>query len=56
MHGDGAVTSLPVQVIQEAEDSVFVRTDLPEGSRVVVSDLAVMTEGMEVKVLEGTDR
>ena len=39
-----------IDVIQEIQDTVLFQADLDEGSRIVVSDLAVMTERMEVTV------
>lgn len=52
---DDRLRSAPIEVIQEIQDTVFFRADLEEGARVVVSDLAVMTDGMEVTVA-GEDR
>jgi RND family efflux transporter MFP subunit len=45
---DDRLRAEPIEVIQEIEDTVFFRGSFQEGARVVVSDLAVMTEGMEV--------
>ena len=45
---DASVSSVPVDVIQEVEDTVYLRADVADGARLVVSDLAVMTEGMKV--------
>ena len=47
---DATVTSVPVQIIQEVEDTVFVSGDLADGAQLVTSDLSVMTEGMRVAV------
>lgn len=46
----GIVTSTAVGVIQEIQDTVFIRADLAPGSQVIVSDLTVMTEGMQVRL------
>ena len=47
---DDRLTAEPIEVIQEVQDTVFFRAAIADGARVVVSDLAVMTEGMEVTV------
>ena len=47
---DDRLTAEPIEVIQEVQDTVFFRAAVEDGARVVVSDLAVMTEGMEVTV------
>jgi len=44
------VSSTPVEIIQEVEDTVFLRADVASGTRIIVSDLTVMTEGMEISV------
>jgi len=44
------VSSTPVEIIQEVEDTVFLRADVAPGTRIIVSDLTVMTEGMEISV------
>ncbi|MFZ9679751.1 MAG: hypothetical protein ACO3BH_15490, partial [Quisquiliibacterium sp.] len=42
----------PVRVLLERDDSVAIAADgLDNGARVVVSDLAVVTEGLEVRVV-----
>lgn len=51
---DGTLSAAEVTVLQEVEDTIFVRSDLTAGRRFVVSDLAVMTEGMEVR-FDGSD-
>ncbi|MCZ7566723.1 MAG: efflux RND transporter periplasmic adaptor subunit [Burkholderiales bacterium] len=46
------VSIRPVRVIYEGRDTVAMAADgLPEGARVVVSDLKVVTEGMAVRVV-----
>jgi RND family efflux transporter MFP subunit len=46
----GAVSIRPVRVLHESGDRAVVSaSDLPEGARVVVSDLKVVTEGMRVR-------
>jgi RND family efflux transporter MFP subunit len=45
----GVVSTATVGVIQEIQDTVFVQADLPSGTEIVVSDLTVMTEGMQVR-------
>ena len=50
----GTLVSRPVRVIQEIQDTVFVRVDMAAAPRIVISDLPVMTEGMEVRI-EGLD-
>jgi RND family efflux transporter MFP subunit len=49
---DGIVTSQMVGVLQEVQDTVFVRADLKAEVRIIVSDLTVMTEGMQVRFNE----
>ena len=44
----------PVHVIQEVQDTVFVRADMALAPEIVVSDLSVMTEGMAIRI-EGFD-
>ena len=51
---EGTVVSRPVHVIQEIQDTVFIRADMASSPRIVLSDLSVMTEGMEVRV-DGLD-
>jgi RND family efflux transporter MFP subunit len=46
----GTLTSSPVSVLREVQDTVYVTSDLPSGTRVVTSDLTIMTEGMSVSV------
>jgi len=45
---DETVRTAAVEVVQEIQDTVFVTGDLRVGDQVVISDLAVMTEGMQV--------
>jgi hypothetical protein len=45
----------PVRVFYEAGDQTAV-TGLDAGTRLIVSDLKVVTEGMPVRVLEDTGR
>jgi len=47
---EGTLVSRPVRVIQEIQDTVFVGADMAAAPRIVVSDLPVMTEGMEVRI------
>ena len=54
MTPEGTVVSRPVHVIQEIQDTVFIRADMASSPRIVLSDLPVMTEGMEVRV-DGLD-
>ena len=49
---DNTLSAVGVTVLQEVEDTVLVRSDLVGGTRFVVGDLAVMTEGMEVRLDE----
>lgn len=51
---EGTLVSRPVRVIQEIQDTVFVRADMAAAPRIVISDLSVMTEGMEVRI-DGLD-
>jgi len=44
----------PVRVIQEIQDTVFIQADMASASRIVMSALPVMTEGMKVR-FEGSD-
>ena len=47
--------SLPVEVIQEIQDTVFILANVGDTTRVIVSDLAVMTEGMKIRVDDSND-
>jgi RND family efflux transporter MFP subunit len=48
-----AVSIRPVRVLREANETVAVAADgVPEGARVIVSDLKVVTHGMPVRVLD----
>ncbi len=53
---EATLTSAPVDVIQEMGDTVYFLTELPEGARIVTSDLAIMTEGMAVSADDGGER
>lgn len=46
---DGAVTVVPVQVLQRADDEVFVTGSLAHGAAVVTGGLPFATEGMPVQ-------
>lgn len=50
----GTLVTRPVHVIQEVQDTVFVRADMASAPEIVVSDLSVMTEGMEIRI-DGVD-
>lgn len=49
---DGRISVRPVTVIQQSEDTVLVGDGLSGGEPVVISPLAVMTDGMSVRVAE----
>jgi multidrug efflux pump subunit AcrA (membrane-fusion protein) len=50
----GAVSIRPVRLLQESGERAAVSAEgLPEGARVVVSDLKVVTEGMRVREIAG---
>ena len=51
----GTLVSLPVEVIQEIQDTVFILANVGDTTRVIVSDLAVMTEGMKIRVDDSND-
>ncbi len=51
----GTLVSLPVEVIQEIQDTAFILADIGDTTRVIVSDLAVMTEGMKIRVDDSND-
>ena len=51
----GTLVSLPVEVIQEIQDTVFILADIGDTTRIIVSDLAVMTEGMKIRVDDSND-
>ena len=51
---DHTLVTRPVRVIQEIQDTVFIRADMASASRIVMSALPVMTEGMKVR-FEGSD-
>ena len=51
----GTLVSLPVEVIQEIQDTVFILADIGDTTRVIISDLAVMTEGMKIRVDDSND-
>ncbi len=48
----GKVKIVPVRVLQEAADTVAVSAEALVGTRVIVSDLKVVTEGMAVRVVD----
>ena len=50
---DGAVTIVPVQVLQRADDEVFVTGSLAHGAAVVTGGLPFATEGMPVQAETG---
>ena len=50
VQADGRLRAEAVEVVQEVQDTVFVRSGLEPGVQVVISDLAVMTDGMEVSL------
>jgi RND family efflux transporter MFP subunit len=53
----GRVSIRPVRVLQDAGEHVVVADDgLPEGARVVVSDLKVVTEGLAVREIGAAGR
>ncbi len=52
MHGDSTLSTAAVTVIQQIQDTVYVRSDVAPGVSIVVSDLTVMTEGMAVRRAE----
>ena len=52
MHGDSTLTTAAVTVIQEIQDTVYVRSDVAPGASIVISDLTVMTDGMAVRRAE----
>lgn len=56
--GDGGRIAIrPVRVLQESGERVAVSADgLPEGARVVVSDLKVVTEGLAVREIAAAGR
>tara|TARA_Y100000739_G_scaffold150355_1_gene129719 strand:+ start:176 stop:412 length:237 start_codon:yes stop_codon:yes gene_type:complete len=47
--------SLPVEVIQEIQDTVFLIADMGDTTKVIVSDLAVMTEGMRIRIADSNE-
>ena len=51
----GTLVSLPVEVIQEIQDTVFILANIGDTTRVIVSDLAVMTEGMKIRIADSND-
>ena len=53
----GRAGAANLDVIQEVEDTVFLRADVEPDTRIVVSDLTVMTDGMEISLAgEGASR
>ena len=51
----GTLVSLPVEVIQEIQDTVFLIADMGDTTKVIVSDLAVMTEGMRIRIADSNE-
>lgn len=49
---DNRIRSIQADVIQEVEDTVFLRADVEPNTRIVVSDLTVVTDGMEVSLAD----
>ena len=55
--GSDTVAITPVRVLHESKDSVVISSEgLPPGARVITSELKVVTEGMPVRVVDGTQR
>lgn len=53
---DGALTVVPVRVLQRSEDSVYVTGALEANQEVVVGGIQIATEGMAVRTSSGDDR
>ena len=53
---DGALTIIPVRVLQRSGDDVFVTGALRAGQPVVVGGVEIATEGMQVRMTAGGDR
>ena len=51
----GTLVSLPVEIIQEIQDTVFLIADMGDTTKVIVSDLAVMTEGMRIRIADSNE-
>ncbi len=49
---EGRLRVLPVQVLTEIEDTVLIREGLVGGEEIVISPLAIMTDGMSVRLSE----
>ena len=45
---------VPAEFIQEVDGHVYLAADLTGGTRVVISPLAVVTDGMTIRVAEDT--
>jgi len=52
---DHTLVTRPVRVIQEIQDTVFIQADMASATRIVMSPLPVMTEGMKVRFEESDD-
>ena len=53
---DGALTIIPVRVLQRNDDDVYLTGALRAGQRVVVAGLEIATEGMQVRTTAGGGR
>ena len=53
---DGALTIVPVRVLQRSDDDVYLTGALRAGQPVVVGGMEIATEGMAVRVTAGGDR
>ena len=49
VNGNGVVSIIPVQVLQRADDEVFVTGDLESGQAVITGGIQFATEGMRVR-------
>ena len=52
---DNRIRVVPVEVLQEVEESVYVSGDLQDRQRVVVAGVETVTEGMEVRTTETSE-
>ena len=53
LEGESRLRLAPVQVLrQEGNDLVLLAPELPEGTRIITSDIALVTDGMQVRVAE----
>ena len=53
---DGALTIVPVRVLQRADDDVYLTGALRAGQPVVVGGIEIATEGMAVRTTAGGDQ